>query len=78
MVWLSGFCLCQETALKCIFFGVVDFKSLTLTVCILVQQSADVSLSGLPVLRTLYNPMPMHETTNDQKCKFCVFKGCSF
>ena len=30
---------------------------------ILVQQSGHVSLSGLPVLRTLYKPIPMHKST---------------
>ena len=39
---------------------------------IVVQQTTTVSLIGLPVLRTLYKPMVMHKSTNDQNCEFCV------
>ena len=39
---------------------------------ILVQLTAHVSLSGLPVLRTLYKLTPMHKRTNSQNCEFCV------
>ena len=37
-----------------------------------VQQSVHVSLSGLPVLRNLNKPMPMHKSTNSQNCEFEV------
>ena len=39
---------------------------------ILVQQSTTVSLTGLPVLRTVYKPMSMHKSSNSQNCEFCV------
>ena len=39
---------------------------------IVVQQSTTVSLTGLPVLRTLYKPMSMHKSTNSRNCEFCV------
>ena len=38
----------------------------------LVQQSTTVSLAGLPVLRTLYKPMSMHNSANSRNCEFCV------
>ena len=39
---------------------------------IVVQQFTTVSLTVLPVLRTLYKPMSMHKSTNSQNCEFCV------
>ena len=39
---------------------------------IVVQQNTTVSLTGLPVLRTLYKPMSMNKSTNSQNCEFCV------
>ena len=47
--------------------------SLIRTQYIVVQQFTTVSLTGLPVLRTLYEPMSMHKRTNSQNCEFCVF-----
>ena len=47
------------------FFGIFHY--------ILVQQSAHVSLSGLPVLRTLYKSMHMHKSSNSRNWEFCVF-----
>ena len=38
----------------------------------MVQLTAHVSLSGLPVLTTLYKLTPMHKRTNSQKCEFSV------
>ena len=40
---------------------------------ILVQHSGHVYLSGLPVLRTLFQPMPMHKSTSSQNCDFFYF-----
>ena len=40
---------------------------------ILVQLTAHVSLSGLPVLTSLYKLTPMHKMANRQNCEFCVF-----
>ena len=37
-----------------------------------VQQTTTVSLTGFPVLRTLYKPMYMHKRTKSQNCEFCV------
>ena len=37
------------------------------TLYIVVQQFTTVSLTWLPVLKTLYKPMPMHESNNSQK-----------
>ena len=37
---------------------------------IVVQQNTTVSLTGLPVLRTLYKPMSMNKSTNSQNCEF--------
>ena len=39
---------------------------------IVVQQTTTVSLTGFPVLRTLYEPMYMHKRTKSQNCKFCI------
>ena len=39
---------------------------------IVVQQSTTVSLTGLPVLKTLYKPMSMHKSIDCQNCEFCV------
>ena len=39
---------------------------------IVVQQTTTVSLTGFPVLRTLYKPMYMHKRTKSQNCEFCV------
>ena len=41
-------------------------------VYIVVQQSTTVSLTGWPVLRTLYKPMSMNKSNNSQNCEFCV------
>ena len=35
---------------------------------IVVQQTTTVSLTGFPVLRTLYKPMYMHKRTKSQNC----------
>ena len=40
---------------------------------ILVQLTAHVSLSGLPVLSIRYTLTPMHKRTNTQNCECCVF-----
>ena len=39
---------------------------------ILVQLTAHLSLSGLPVFTYLYKLTPMHKRTNSQHCEFCV------
>ena len=41
-------------------------------VYIVVQQTTTVSLTGFPVLRTLYKPMYMHKRIKSQNCEFCV------
>ena len=43
-----------------------------LLIYIVVQLTAHVSLTGLPVLRTLYKPMSMNKSTNSQNCEFSV------
>ena len=35
-------------------------------------QTTTVSLTGLPVLRTLYKSMSMHKSTNNRNREFCV------
>ena len=43
----------------------------------MIQLTAYVSLSGLPVLTTLYKQTPLHKRTNSQNCECCVSKSCS-
>ena len=43
-----------------------------LLIYILVQQSTTVSLTGLPVLRTLYKPMSINKSTNGKICELFV------
>ena len=44
------------------------------TFYIMVELTAHVSLSGLPVLTTLYKLILMHKKTKSQNCEFCVEK----
>ena len=44
-------------------------KDISTFLCV---QSTTVSFAGLPVLRTLYEPMSMHKSPNSQNCEFCV------
>ena len=55
-----------------VYFDLLGLHKQAFCAQIMVQLTAHVSLTGLPVLRTLYKPMSMHKSTNSQNCEFCV------